>query len=440
VNILIILAVNLILFWRSIFYSYVSDDIPTFHNRPPFKNKFHKWFLWSIGSWKCKSRYEHILTLFLHSLVGVFIYLGFGANQVSFWAALLFSCNPANNQGSIWISGRGYVLPPLMLLISLTSPFLAPICLWAMPYFNLGFVMPLTLVGSKSAYFLAIMPFIWWFWLKKFKKDVSYKANFEQVDEDRKFHLGKIILAIKTVGFYFMLGLIPFRITFYHSFLQAVAGSGKKKGYTLKDKFLWIGVGIGAFWVLYTAYNWYFFRKWDTISYGLWWFFIMIAPFSNLKRLHQEISERYIYTPLIGLMLALATAIVNYPIVCAVILAIYITKFSCVMHMYQDDYWILEHAVIEDPKAWFAWHMRALKRWEAQSYREALVNWVMAKLISPTEFKLLFNISCVLRLLKKDKEAQEYFALAKQHTIPGQEKELAPILKDWEEGKLRLLT
>jgi hypothetical protein len=302
INIIIILAVNVILFARCIKYGYVSDDCPTAKTRPEFKNKIHKWFLWFIGAWKFKSQYEHLLTLILHALVGVFIYTAFGSNNVSFFAALLFSVNPANNQGSIWISGRGYVLPPLMLLISLSMPFLAPFFLWAMGYFNMGFIAPLTLVGSKSAYLLALMPLVWLFWLKKFKKDVKFKLAFEQTDEDKKFHLGKIILAIKTIGFYFALGLIPFRITFYHSFIQSCAGNeiSKKKAYTIKDKFFWIGLGIIVFWIVYSLH------KWDMISYGLWWFFITIAPFSNIKRLQQEISDRYLYMPLIGLMLALS--------------------------------------------------------------------------------------------------------------------------------------
>ncbi len=306
-KIIIIICVNFILFAKTLRFGYVSDDCPTakIENRPPFKNKIHKWFLWLIGSWKFNSQYEHLVTLILHAIVGVFIYTAFGSNNVSFWTALLFCCNPATNQGSIWISGRGYVLPPLLLLISLSCGFLAPLTLWASGYFNLGFIVPLGLVGSKLAYLLALMPFIWLFWFKKFKKDVLFKANFEQVDEDKKFHFGKIILVIKTIGFYFTLGLIPFRITFYHSYLQAVAGSGKRKGYTMKDKFFWIGLGIIIFWVVYSLH------KWDMLSYGLWWFFIMIAPFSNFKRLHQEISCRYLYCPLIGLMLSLSYLIIE---------------------------------------------------------------------------------------------------------------------------------
>jgi len=435
-NILIILAINFILFYRTLKYGYVSDDIPTFQNPPKFKNKCHKWFLWLIASYKWKPQYDHFLTLILHSFVGIFIYLGFGANQVSFWAALLFCCNPANNQGSVWISGRGYVLPPLLLLISLTMPFLAPFTLWAMGYFNLGFIAPFGLVGSNKAYLLTLMPFIWLFWAKKFKKDVKEKLTFEQAVEDKKFHFGKIILAIKTIGFYFTLGLIPFRITFYHSFINSCAGNDimKRKAYSLKDKFFWIGLGILTFWIIYSLH------KWDMISYGLWWFFIMIAPFSNLKRLQQEIACRYLYAPTIGLMISLSTLLINYPIALVIILTAYITKFNTIMRMYKDDYWLLDFSCCEDPMAWFAWHMKARKRFENGAYKEALNFWVLAKLINPKEFKLLFNISVMLRMLRKDKEAQEYFNLALQNIIPGQEEDLKPIIKDWREGRMRILT
>jgi len=435
-KIIIILAANVILFARTLRFSYVSDDIPTFKNPPPFKNKWHKLLLWLIAAYKWKTKYDHLATLIIHALVGVFIYLAFGATDISFFAALLFCLNPATNQGSVWISGRGYVLPPLMLLISLSMPFLAPVTLWAMGYFNLGFVAPVALVGSNKAYLLALMPFIWLFWGKKFKEDVKRKIAFERADEDRKLHFGKIILAIKTMGFYATLGLIPFRITFYHSFLQSCAGNEimKRRAYSMKDKFFWFGLALISVFIYLVL------QKWTLTTYGLWWFFIMILPFSNFKRLQQEIAERYIYTPLIGLMLALASVIINYPVIIAIFLAIYVVKFNSIMRMYQDDYWVLETAVIEDHQAWFAWHMRAIKRWDVGSFKEALTMWVMAKLISPKEFKLLFNIAVVLRLLKKNNEAMEYFNLAMANIIKGQEVEVRSIVEEFKQGKMRLLT
>lgn len=53
---------------------------------------------------------DHALTSFIHALICVFIYLGFGKDNLSFIASLLFAFNPTNNQGSVWISGRAYAL------------------------------------------------------------------------------------------------------------------------------------------------------------------------------------------------------------------------------------------------------------------------------------------------------------------------------------------
>jgi len=109
------------------------------------------------------------------------------------------------------------------------------------------------------------------------------------------------------------------------------------------------------------------------------------------------------------------------------------------MRMYTDDYWLLETAVIEDHQAWFAWHMRGRKRWDVGSCKEALIMWVMAKLISPKEFKVLYNIAVVLRLLKKDQEAEAYIQLAEANVIKGQEEQMKVIIDNFRKGKMGLL-
>ncbi len=433
-KIVIVLAVNWLLYFRTLRLSYVSDDIPTHVNPPKMKNKWDKYFRWILAQYKHNPKWDHLLTLTIHALVSVFIYLAFGANNLSFIAALLFTANPANNQASVWISGRGYALTSLLLLISLSMPFLAPIGLFGVGYFNIGFLAPLVLLGSNKAYLLAIMPFTWWFWWKKFKKDVVLKASSESEAEDRKININKFILAIKTVGFYFTLALIPFRITFYHSFLQSCAGNDimKKRAYSL-CKFFWIGV------ILICSFIYLCTKGWSITTYGLLWYFITIAPFSNFRRVQQEIAERYLYLPNIGVMVALASLIYTYPILVAVFMTMYITKLPIVMRMYQDDYWVVESAVYEDPGAWYAWHVRGLKRWDNQSYREALTMWVMAKLLDPKEFKVLFNIAIVLKLLRKDAESEAYLQLAERNIIAGQEDRARKMIAEFRKGSATLL-
>jgi len=436
VELIIIFALNILLYAKTLRYKYVSDDLSTFHNPPKWKNKFHKWFLWVLAQYKWTEKWDHLMTTLVHSAVAMMIYLAFGANQVSFWAALLFSANPANNQASIWISGRGYALATLLLLISLYSPFLAPFSLFGCAYFNIGYLAPLALVGSNNWHVLIWMPFIWWFWWKRFRKDVVFKAKNEEVVEDSKFHLRKLVLAIKTVGFYLSLCLIPFRITFYHSFLQSCAGNDimKRRAYTMKDKFFWIGLFSIIGWLSYI-----YFRGWDLFSYGMFWFYVTIAPFSNLRRVQQECAERYMYMANVGVMIGLVSLIINYPVLLVVFLTMYISRLYTTMRMYSDDFWLIEEAVLEDPGAWYAWHVRGFKRWNNESWREALTMWVMANMISPREFKVLFNIACVLKLLGKKDEAEQFIKKAEANIIPGQEVAAQEAIKEFHNNRLPLL-
>ncbi len=120
-------------------------------------------------------------------------------------------------------------------------------------------------------------------------------------------------------------------------------------------------------------------------------------------------------------------------------LAFYATRAYYTVEMYRDEYLITELAVIEDPHAWWAWHCRAMKRFDNQSFREALIFWVIAKQLSPKEFKLYINIAVCMCLMGNKPEADTYVEKAGQNIIPGQEKEANDIIKAYKEGKMPIL-
>ncbi len=433
-RICIILLVNLIFYARTVRYKYVSDDIPVSQKPPHFRNKWHKYWLHFIGAAKLSPQLDHLQTLLIHAVICVLIYLAFGKNNISFLAALLYTFNPVNNQGSVWISGRGYTLPALALLGAMAFPILSPILLFFCSWFTAGFLAPLGLIGSPQWYLLTVMPLIWFLHSRKFKKAVISKREGETYTEDQRFHPRKIILAIKTFGFYLVLCIFPYKITFYHSFLQSCAGNSimRKRAY-YPSHFFWIGLVSIIGWGIYSLHHW------TAISWGFLWYALNIAPYCNLIRVNQEIAERFVYIANIGLMFLLSNIIIGHPFVIIGILTFYITRMWYVMPMYVDDYWITEYAVAEDPGAWYAWHVRGMKRWSTQSYKEALILWVMAKLISPKEFKVLMNIATVLRCLKNNAEADEYVKLAAANIVEGQEKEAWAVIKDHADGKLPIL-
>jgi hypothetical protein len=150
----------------------------------------------------------------------------------------------------------------------------------------------------------------------------------------------------------------------------------------------------------------------------------------------QEISERYAVQASVGVMYVLSAFMGEYT---PILMAIYVTKMWFYMDAYQDDYYLAETACLNSRDSWFSWHVRAMQRWGTGSFKEALTLWVMAQMISPLEFKVLWNIAVVLKIVKNEKESKEFFAKALANIPKGQEKQVEDIKKDLKEGKLPIL-
>lgn len=465
-----IIIANLALYIKTLRHKFVSDDFTVFQQTKtmPFKNPWHKAWMRFIGACKLmsptvhfisgqsildkgglqnviKSRswymvltkseeFEHLLALLIHIAICLAIFFAFGANTASFIAALFYGSNPVNNQGTIWPGGRGYALPILSLLLAIALPVLSPVLLYFCSWFTIGFLAPLALIGSTKWYLLALMPVIWWLHTRKYTTAIKLKHNTEAFEEDRKWHWRKIVVFFKTYGFYLALCIVPFRITFYHNQLQSMAGNDimRRRAYSM-DRYFWLGISAFLGTITISILHW------GLVSWALLAYFITIAPFCNVVRANQEIAERFVSMPNVFLMYALAILASPHPVAVAVILCFYITRTFYTVNMYKDEYIITEMAVIEDPHAWWAWHCRAMKRWDTQSYKEALILWVMAKLISPKEFKILINIATCLRLLGNHKEADDYLTLAEQNIISGQEKEAREFIEQHRKGQLPIL-
>jgi hypothetical protein len=101
-------------------------------------------------------------------------------------------------------------------------------------------------------------------------------------------------------------------------------------------------------------------------------------------------------------MFVLAAVLVHHPVIAAAWVAMYATKMWFYMDAFQDDYYLIEQACLNSPDSWYAWHVRAMKRWESRSYQEAIILWTMAQMISPNEMKLHINIATALKLARHD--------------------------------------
>ena len=431
-KIIIILSTTILIYARATRCGYVSDDLPAERRRVDKKTGKDE-AIWQ-SSPSGKPKYDHLLSIIVHAVCACFIYTALGANDISFMAALLFAANPVNNQATVWISGRHYAWCGLFMMMSMTCVWSAPFAMIAATVHPTAFFAPFGFIGSARWYLIFFLPIVWFIHYKHLKTEVTSRRGNETVAFDRKLSWEKLIIAIKIYGFYFGLCVVPFTLTFYHAFMQSGAGGGndimKKKAIRL-DWCFWLGLSLIGY-LLYSAIF-----NWTPISWGIFWYSCAIAPYLNLFRMQQEIAERYCYIANIGVMFALAN-ILPFPVYCFVF-GIYVARLMIYIPAYTDDYWLIEHSVTEDPAAWFVWYIRAHKRWQQQSYREALNMWVMAKMLSPKEFKILYNIAIVLKFLKRDGESLEYMKMAEANIIPGQEKTAEVLINNYKRGKYHLL-
>ena len=275
----LIIVTNFLLYFKTLRFKFVSDDMTALHNPPVAKNFWHKWWLRLSGQLKKLStsvhflsgrsiheksevhptnikknslyaivtkteEFDHFLALIIHTTICITIYFAFGASWISFVAAMLYSTNPANNQGTMWPSGRGYAIPILCLMLAFIFPYAGPFLLFLCSWYTIGFLAPLALIGSKVWWLLGFMPFIWYWHSRKYKKAIKFKHETEAFENDKKTSLfRRLVVYFKTYGFYIVWCLIPFRLTFYHNFLQSMAGNEMMRRRALSvDRYFWLGI------------------------------------------------------------------------------------------------------------------------------------------------------------------------------------------------------
>ena len=112
-----IVFLNIAVYAHSLKLGYVSDDVAGLSRK--FKSRRERIYNCIVSVPSGNKRIDHALNILAHTLVCVMMYLALGQNEVSFMAALLFSVNPTNNQGSVWISGRHYAWCAFFVLSAL---------------------------------------------------------------------------------------------------------------------------------------------------------------------------------------------------------------------------------------------------------------------------------------------------------------------------------
>lgn len=299
---LLIALIGLLFFYRSIYLGYCVDDKhvsdiakknkASFNGTPASIKDTLYHCLYGAGLFN-NIAFDHLFTTTLHIVNSCLVYAVSG----SFLASILFLLSPVNNQVALWLNGRRYAVGILCVLLSWKFPLL---------------FLPLYAFSSWLHVYTIVTPFLmlfsdYWFLfpgclaafaILGYKRIVSKfeerKSQYAVGQELTKFSPKKIILYVKSLGFYFQHTILPSKPRMYHEFLYYFGRTeaSTKRGYSLNFDFF-KGVAVLAF----ITYEIFFHHN----LWAIWWL-VFISQYCNLVTVTMSVADRYCSLAGIGLM------------------------------------------------------------------------------------------------------------------------------------------
>ena len=411
---LIILITTLFFYRRTVNYGYIIDDIQVAtHERT---GRFWRDLWYQIrGHAYFDAKREHTITLLIHTINCILIYKAFGSNNISFLAAMLFAVNPVNNQASVWLSGKVYALATTCILLGWWIKPLFPVLYFASFYFSLnGVLIPLLFLFVSPHIFTLLLPLL----VFKFKKRLvnEPKRRYKQGSQlMRELSPRKLIICIKTLGYYFRLCLFPFKLGMCHKYLHeyGLTVDETEKWYRL-DKYFWLGVsiiitlGIGIF------------MKWN--MFGLIWFVLLTAQWCNFLILNHPICERYVYLSNIGLMIFLSQILLSIPYgtyLAVAIFTFYITKLWFFLPAYNTNYAYFKSNKSEFSDVAIAYNQEGLEAIRFGQPSTALDIFMQGLFCRPFDFRINYNSANLMLGMGKFDQAKFFLHRAEQTLDKG---------------------
>ena len=298
---------------RTLGYGIVIDDESRYGEKKlPKRNQFLMQLcnLRYSGLYKANVKIEHAVSVLIHTLVCILIWLAFGCNQLSFFTAILFSVHPTTTQITCWLNGKRYGLSAVFVLgMWIALPLglvLYPFAIWwhitALPAILLA-----VWEGHWKLLLWAIIPL----WMSVKPLQYKFRTRFSRMPEGeiRRLRWRKLVLFVKSFSYYLTHSLLPVKMSFYHQYMETFGFSDADNAecYAYDTEF-WSGLGVVCAYVASVVVTWG--TPW---SFGLlWWGGFGVMWFQFPISITQAFSERAIYTANIGLCYSLASLLTHF--------------------------------------------------------------------------------------------------------------------------------
>lgn len=399
---LLILALVVLLYIRTLDYKYVIDDnvkrqgymyeIPLQAPAPDFFNTK-------------PTRIYRLFLIAMHCANVAIIYFIWG------WApALIFAVHPLGVWGTAWVTGNYYATTAFFTLIAFYIMHTFPNvwgALAAMPFYvaalnstvcAINFPFLFLFIGNPWGLLMGL-PLIKYLKGKKFNTGMKIRNGFVSGKAvPREFKINRLILMTKVVARYTYTAIFPDRLGLFGGWgneLMDNPDKYKKMHSADKDFFQAAGLialvaGIGLF----------------IHPVGTFWFFVIIAVHSQFNVMGQFYAERYLYLPVIGLCVVAGTFLAGHPIaLTAIVTALVIrTHFFIPTWKNMETVWrndidtYPEFGEVYSNMAQYHMNRKPIPAWRINEIGFMLFK---AESMEPNSWKIHMNIACFFAITQE---------------------------------------
>lgn len=436
-GIVLLILLNIVLLARSIRYKLtVDDEGRTKYKKGQFNKLTTLWrMLRSSGNCNPNLTIDHILSILIHTTTVVLIYIFFN----NFMLALLFSLHPVNIQVSTWLNGKRYAISTILVLFMLKTMPYGIIIFPILSFFQInGIMTPILYAMSGYWWVIFAYPILFAFGKDHILRQIANRyQNHAPAGELRNTGHNKLIIGIKTFGFYTTHILLPTKVAFLHTFLDRFGTSNEDNEYWYSINWhFWRGL------IMLLTIGTFMFLNWNNhIGKGLFWYLIFIVQWCNYPiSITQSVTDRYCYLPMIGLLAVLCQIV---PTTYLYVYAGYLlAKHIQTLPMYNGIEGTLTHNSFVYPKHLRIYASKAEHYMKQHLFHNAYGECVLGLRVRKNDFRLLtLGAKCLIFLDKtKYKEPiKELLNRAENNYVLGTEKNcrkqvqlLTDMAENWE--------
>jgi hypothetical protein len=364
---------------------------------------------WSITS----VQIDHAFSIALTALIGVLMYLDFH----SLWAVLLWTSSSITTHISCWLNGRRYAVVSILALLMVACFHAGGWWLIAaLPMFIVTPLFHMTAICSPVLYppMIPVIALILFLFRKRLLSHYHAKEKAIVLCSRKDYNLKRLIVIIKSYGFYFFKMIFPMMTRTNYNFLYmwGVTQEGDKDAYSYNKDFVkgTVALGLSVIAVIYLP-----------VAYKGYVVFMALSTLQwcNIINLTQIVADRYIVLTNVFMQVILAWLLPWWA--CASIVAVNICFTSMAYRMYENIQGMFDYHFYHWPQYSIVNKEYIQICWQHGNYVKMSYLTMECLRFNPKDWDLLWAAALCAKKANDRPLCRKYLELAEQHLYYGHE-------------------